>query len=215
MDLSALPESESVFVLQRLPSMNVPRMSHQLLHYQSDNADGYEFLIAVGGLAGRSMATNVSLTSLDPYYEQRGRPVEFLDLQRLSLGWVLVETDPRFFILLGPAEHMFTLTGDSILAFGRHFQHAPNTSAYSFDIRYLIEQYVHQVLREKDSLADSSASSPAELLMPLSQPQRPNIERPVRLHVEGERLWRPVTSLNDRPGYSFDSQLFFATPLPL
>ena len=214
MDLSALPESESVFVLQRLPSMNVPRMNHQLLHYQSDSAGGYEFLIAVGGMAGRSMATNVSLASLDPYYEQRGRPVEFLDLQRLSLGWVLVETDPRFFILLGSAEHMFTLAGDSILVFGRHFPHAPNTSAYSFDIRYLIEQYAH-LLREKDSPADSVASSPAELLMPSAQPQRPNIERPVKLRVEGERLWRPVTSLIDPPGYSFDSQLFFATPLPL
>ena len=215
MDLTALPESESVFVLQRLPSMNVPRMHHQLLHYQSEHAGGYELLIAVGGMAGRSMPANVSLAAQDPYFEHRGRPVEFLDLQRLSLGWVLVDTDPRFFILLGPAEHMFTLAGHSILVFGRHFHHAPNTSAYSFDIRYLLEQYA-QLLREKDSPADSGASSPAELLMPSAQPQRPNIERPVKLRVEAERLWRPVTYLsNDRPGYSFDSQLFFATPLPL
>lgn len=215
LDLSALPESESVFILQRLPSMNVPRMNHQLLYYQSGAAaGGFELLIAVGGLNPRSMMSIGQLAAQDPYYEHRGRPVEFLDLQRLFLGWVLVETDPRYFILLGPAEHMFTLAGDSILMFGRHFQHAPNTSVHSFDIRYLIEQYSHQVLRD-DSPADSGASSPAE---PLAPPQPHHLlsgQRPIKLRVDGERLWRSVAVNNERPGHVFDSQLFFATPLPL
>ena len=196
MDLSALPESDNVFILQQLPPMNVPRTNHQLLHYRSCES-GFEFLIALGGV--RAKDSNGHGTGAP----NSGQPVEFLDLQRLSNGWVLVDTEPCYLILESEAEHKFVLSGDSIFAFGSNLRGAHNRSVYTFDICFLTEQYNLQVIQlcnESSHLPDD-ASSPTVLTV--------SAERPRKLLVDGKRLWQSAGELEKW----YTNPLFFATPI--
>ena len=226
MDISAFPESDSAFILERLPSMNVRRKNHQLLYYQSVSY-GFELLIVLGG-----NVADAPQPHQDPYSELDERPIEFLDLQCLSLGWILVDTSPDFFIINGDAENKFILSGDSILAFGRHFKHTTSAarllslnhlhsaSAYSMDLSYLIQQYTQQLLHHEHETPVAANKEVHPSLSSRAQPLQANqlshysfATQPAKLLIDGQRLWKPV-EINDIHDED-DDRFFFSALIPI
>lgn len=209
-DLLSLPESEMAFVLERLPSPDAPRADHKLFHYRS-GADGFELVIAVGGSLvpepGRGPARapeHFNANDVSAALDQSRRRVafEFLDLKRPSRGWVQVlPTDANSAPRELRGDVQFTLSGDSILAF-------KSTTAFGIDLRYVAEQYAHQLLEVDGTTHNSRESSaPAK-----PQSQQLHDAQHLKLYLEGARLWRRVT-FNDRSGYYFDNQLIFSAAL--
>lgn len=190
MDLSSLPMSDSFFILEELPLMNVAREKHQLLHYRS-SVGGFELLIAIGG----------SIQSAEP---NAASSVEFLDLQRPSLGWILVDTDPNFFICDKEVCHKFVLAGDSIIAFGHRFQTARSRSVHAFDLRYLTNQFSEQVLIREQNSSNLSGASMTDTTK--------RDERPIKLSLDFNLLWRRQGGFEDEGSFTY--RLFFPFRLP-
>lgn len=191
MDLSALPKSDSAFILEQLPSMNLTRQNHQLLHYRSSAGD-FELLIALcGSLIRSGSAADAGASHLFP-------KLEFLDLQRLSLGWVLVETDQdAHFYTKYRLGHKFIVIGDSIIAFGRHMAYDRQCLLVSFDLRYITEELSRQLpIRE-------------------SMPPIISDKSPMKLLLNGKCCWKLDAEAYQYLAYgSYSDKMFFLSRLP-
>ena len=102
--------SEEYLLARELPPMRIGRRRHQLLLYRAQHGGvgvPCELLFAFGGLSHMPNMPRDDLDPSTPYGMLRSRPIEFLDLHNTSIGWVVVETEPEYYLSNGPCVNAF------------------------------------------------------------------------------------------------------------